>query len=103
MSKEKNGFSQFVYMVCFWIILFQSASGVTVDNNDKTWTPLYTFVHGLFTGTPATILCLIALLGGVFGALVSSRKAIMIVGAVAIPIAIQVGPTIFEHVAGAIV
>mgnify|MGYP000162121537 CR=1 FL=1 len=78
------------------------ASAASLNEADETWGDLYGFMHGLFTGTPGNILSLVALALGIFGALASNHKMLSLLGAIGIPIAIQVGPEIFEHLSGAV-
>lgn len=74
----------------------------TADAGDETWGGLYTFVSGLFTGTAANVLSLSALVLGIGAAVVTQHKMASLVGALGVPIAIQVGPTIFQSLSGAV-
>ena len=78
------------------------AWAATVDKTDETWGGLYGFVSGLFTGGAALVLSLLALAAGLLAAAFTSHKMAAIIGAIGVPVAIQVGPGIFERLSGAV-
>lgn len=71
-------------------------------DDDSTWTSLMGTIKGWFTGDAAIIVSLLSLAAGVMGAIASSHKAISVAMAISIPLAINVGPTIFIGLSGAV-
>lgn len=97
-SKIKNN----VYLLLIYLLCTQSALAAKVDVNDKTWGQFYNTVLALFTGTPAVIVCLIALAAGLLGAIFTQQKLMYLSAGIAIPFAIQFGPPIFIGLSGAV-
>ena len=71
-------------------------------STDTTWGSLYKIINDLFTGDAAIIVSLLALATGVLGAIATSHKATSIIMGIGIPIAINVGPSIFKGLSGAV-
>lgn len=94
-----------VMLISLMVILLLLSTHVlaaTAKTEDATWGALLTTVQKWFTGDPGIIVSLLALASGVLGAIATSHKATSIILGIGIPIAINVGPSLFQGLSGAV-
>lgn len=86
----------------FLLLLVQPSLAATLNPADPVWGPLTRFVLSLFTGDPAIIAALSAFFMGLIFAIKTQHKLKSILGGLMIAVALQLGPSLVEHLSGAV-
>ena len=88
------------FMTCLTQIVVYAQ---TATKDDTTWGKLYVQVLSLTSGDPAVIISIMAFICGVLGAVMSQHKMMWLIGGISVPIAVQVGPSVYAALSGAVV